>query len=480
MKTLKDIRNGLLSEERDETTEKVEMAETQLHFICYAAKEILEYIKMGGEIEEWYQNKLSKVHSDVESLHSYVEGEKRRTGMVDEEVEQIDEDKNKIGYARFNSNNHEYTGKYKGTRFTVQTGWRHARPDAKNTTARHVAYDNRHLKPEDAVAIAKHIRNMARDYTSWRGLPKKIGEEVEQVDEAKKEIGFVNHTEKKPGKHHYGVHYGKYRGQPFEVSTPRLGNTRASHVVAENPGIKPEYAKSIAKHINDFERNWGNLSHLGMAIHSSKDGEYVNEEVEQVEEGVVDKIKQTASDVLSPGRRQKWADSKRKRGLHTAIKQTRDGRVMSKNQEGKARSFGQSEKDLARRYTETGHKPFWWKMKEEVEQNTTKDKNNPVHIEYWQQDTMESGRWVRTNPMPRDTAEKAVRYFHRGNIVDAEKVEEGRKLMSLKPPSAAKRLRDFTKPVSQIPAPKGGHSLSDDEERVWDPIRAGYVVRKKK
>jgi hypothetical protein len=45
---------------------------------------------MGGEIEEWYQNKLSKVQSEVESLHSYIEGEKRRTGMV-EEVEQVDE-----------------------------------------------------------------------------------------------------------------------------------------------------------------------------------------------------------------------------------------------------------------------------------------------------------------------------------------------------------------------------------------------------
>jgi hypothetical protein len=76
--------------EQDDTMEKKEMAQTQLHFIGYAAKEILEFIDMGGEIEEWYQNKLSKVQSEVESLHSYIEGEKRRTGMV-EETEQIDE-----------------------------------------------------------------------------------------------------------------------------------------------------------------------------------------------------------------------------------------------------------------------------------------------------------------------------------------------------------------------------------------------------
>jgi hypothetical protein len=77
--------------EQSDTSEKNEMAQTQLHFINYASKEILDYIGMGGEIEEWYQNKLSKVQSEVESLHSYIEGEKRRTGMVKEESEQIDE-----------------------------------------------------------------------------------------------------------------------------------------------------------------------------------------------------------------------------------------------------------------------------------------------------------------------------------------------------------------------------------------------------
>jgi hypothetical protein len=74
-----------LKEEND-TTEKTEMAETQLHFIHYAAEEILDYIEDGGEVEEWYQNKLSKVHSDMESLHSYIEGESRRTGMKEETI----------------------------------------------------------------------------------------------------------------------------------------------------------------------------------------------------------------------------------------------------------------------------------------------------------------------------------------------------------------------------------------------------------
>jgi hypothetical protein len=78
-----DLELDSISEQSDKE-EKHEMAQTQAHFIKYAAEEILEYIEMGGEIEEWYQNKLSKVHSDLESLHSYMEGEKRRTGMSEE------------------------------------------------------------------------------------------------------------------------------------------------------------------------------------------------------------------------------------------------------------------------------------------------------------------------------------------------------------------------------------------------------------
>ena len=48
----------MVSEEND-TVEKNQMAQTQLHFIEYASKEILDYISMGGKSEEWYQNKLS-------------------------------------------------------------------------------------------------------------------------------------------------------------------------------------------------------------------------------------------------------------------------------------------------------------------------------------------------------------------------------------------------------------------------------------
>lgn len=71
----------------DPEAEKNEMALTKLHFIEYAAEEIMEYIEMGGQIEEWYQVKLAKVHADMEGLHSHMEGEKRRLGMDDDEDE---------------------------------------------------------------------------------------------------------------------------------------------------------------------------------------------------------------------------------------------------------------------------------------------------------------------------------------------------------------------------------------------------------
>jgi hypothetical protein len=74
----------------NDTSEKNEMAQAQLHFIKYACEEILEYIDKGGEVEEWYQVKIAKSFSEFESLHSFMEGEARRLGLK-EESEQIDE-----------------------------------------------------------------------------------------------------------------------------------------------------------------------------------------------------------------------------------------------------------------------------------------------------------------------------------------------------------------------------------------------------
>ena len=119
--------------------EKREMAETQLHFVKYAAEEIIEYIDMGGVVEEWYQNKLSKVHSDMEGLHSWIEGEKRRTGMA-EEVE-LDE----------------------GT---------------KEMLAKYHKYKDKQMSPAEAQQFRQMVRKLKAAGVSLK--------EVEQIDELKK------------------------------------------------------------------------------------------------------------------------------------------------------------------------------------------------------------------------------------------------------------------------------------------------------
>lgn len=46
------------------------MAMKQLEFIEYAAEEMMDHIKAGNAFPEWFQNKLSKAHGEIEGLHS--------------------------------------------------------------------------------------------------------------------------------------------------------------------------------------------------------------------------------------------------------------------------------------------------------------------------------------------------------------------------------------------------------------------------
>jgi len=59
-------------------------------------------------------------------------------------------------------------------------------------------------------------------------------------------------------------------------------------------------------------------------------------------------------------------------------------------------------------------------------QDVAEGTEDSVQIEYWQQDTQESGQWAKTKPMSRDKAEQIVSSFPRGEIVDVEQdVSEG-------------------------------------------------------
>ena len=74
-------------------SEEVTMGMRQLYFIQYAAEEIMDYLEMRGDMDEWFQNKLSNAHNMLQGLHSYIEGDKRMQGFG-EEVE-LDEARSK-------------------------------------------------------------------------------------------------------------------------------------------------------------------------------------------------------------------------------------------------------------------------------------------------------------------------------------------------------------------------------------------------
>jgi len=50
--------------------DEASMALKQLEFIEYAAEEMMDHIKSGKAFPEWFQNKLSKAHGEIEGLHS--------------------------------------------------------------------------------------------------------------------------------------------------------------------------------------------------------------------------------------------------------------------------------------------------------------------------------------------------------------------------------------------------------------------------
>jgi hypothetical protein len=108
------------------------------------------------------------------------------------------------------------------------------------------------------------------------------------------------------------------------------------------------------------------------------------------------------------------------------------------------------------------------------EQGVAEGSTDLVQIEYWQQETMESGRWVKTKPIPRATAEKILNSFERGEIVDVEPgmtegAEEAEKYRAqlLK---TAPRVMDFL-----AKAVKGWRP---SEQEMLDAIDTAYTVMK--
>lgn len=55
--------------------EETDMAMGQLKFMQHAIEGIMARVQKDGDMEEWFQNKLTKAHEDLKSLYSYSKGE---------------------------------------------------------------------------------------------------------------------------------------------------------------------------------------------------------------------------------------------------------------------------------------------------------------------------------------------------------------------------------------------------------------------
>ncbi len=68
--------------------EEISMMIKQLHFICYASEEIMEYLSAEDmDPEEWWQNKLAQVFGNVKSLYAYAKGSE----AMNKDIEQDDD-----------------------------------------------------------------------------------------------------------------------------------------------------------------------------------------------------------------------------------------------------------------------------------------------------------------------------------------------------------------------------------------------------
>jgi len=90
-KRIADYKKGQDRKVYEDAEEENGMIRTQLSFIKYACDEIMEYVETGVDTEEWFQNKLARVHGDMTTLHAYMEGDKRKDGNITMDDMMVDE-----------------------------------------------------------------------------------------------------------------------------------------------------------------------------------------------------------------------------------------------------------------------------------------------------------------------------------------------------------------------------------------------------
>jgi len=144
-----------------------DMAITQLYFIKYAALEVIECLKAGVVMPEWYQNKIAKLEGDMEGIHSYMEGKKMR-------MKHTEHDRMKSRYMPGMGR-----GMYEQTQLTEK-----AESEAQQKAAAVALAVKRGEQPESALQGAsrdmydsmteKELEDFAK--TSHEGIPAKKGD----------------------------------------------------------------------------------------------------------------------------------------------------------------------------------------------------------------------------------------------------------------------------------------------------------------
>lgn len=272
--------------EETETEEKHEMAQTQLHFITYAAEEILDYIDMGGEIEEWYQNKLSKIHSDMESLHSQMEGEKRRAGMVDEEVEQIGEAANRKLMIGSNVTHPDHgKGKVRNIIKDVVIVRYDKKVNGTTVSGYHTKKDIKKMVVDEQTTPAANAPKMVRDRKTGEMYdPQKKFKELMDKPETK---ATMNRLAKEEAELEEGVvkTYGPVTSS-HKAAASKVFNAGVKHGKAGAPKDKTHMSSALFKttYLNGYKQGMKEEADLGHneSVNESADVESIRDRIESL------------------------------------------------------------------------------------------------------------------------------------------------------------------------------------------------------
>jgi hypothetical protein len=232
--------------------EEVPMMMRQLAYVAYAAEDVMEYLEMDVDPEEWFQNKLAHIHGQMQTLHAYVEGEKRMMsrmdyGMYGEYSEEVELDEAAPAYSA------TYIKNLKNTFGDKKSLSRMDMAKAKKIIDQSSNENIRQL----AAAGIPHISDMAKAHlkNNLPGGMKK--EEVEELDElSKKTLG--SYVKKATGDavtkaykagdvrdKDSGKNYMKALGRQIGISkaTSKLAKEEAELDEAA-PKIKPDFLKT--------------------------------------------------------------------------------------------------------------------------------------------------------------------------------------------------------------------------------------------